>query len=63
MLFYFEMPLLLNFNDALIALACEELDVSVILSFDGDFDHIAWLKRIADFEGIDDALRRGPSST
>ena len=46
----------LNFNDALIALACKELGMSFILSFDGDFDNVAWLRRIADFESINDAL-------
>lgn len=36
----------LNFNDALIALACKELDISHILSFDSDFDQISWLTRL-----------------
>jgi len=27
------------------ALACRELDVDIIVSFDGDFDSIPWLKR------------------
>jgi len=34
--------------DALMALACQELGVSAIVSFDGDFDHVAWLRRISD---------------
>ena len=38
----------LNFHDALMALACQELGVSAIVSFDGDFDHVAWLRRISD---------------
>jgi len=38
----------LNFHDALMALACQELDISAIVSFDGDFDHVAWLQRISD---------------
>lgn len=36
----------LNFHDALIALACQELDMSYIASFDRDFDQIAWLTRL-----------------
>jgi predicted nucleic acid-binding protein len=36
----------LNYHDALMALACRELGVSVIVSFDGDFDDIAWLERV-----------------
>jgi Predicted nucleic acid-binding protein, contains PIN domain len=37
----------LNFNDALIALVCRELGISLIASFDADFDHIPWLRRVA----------------
>jgi predicted nucleic acid-binding protein len=37
----------LNFHDALIALGCQELGIEYIASFDGDFDRIAWLKRLA----------------
>jgi predicted nucleic acid-binding protein len=37
----------LNFNDALIALACREREISAIASFDSDFDRIDWLQRIA----------------
>ena len=36
----------LNYHDALMALACRELDVRLIVSFDGDFDGIAWLTRV-----------------
>jgi predicted nucleic acid-binding protein len=36
----------LNFNDALIALACRERGIPAIASFDADFDRVAWLKRI-----------------
>src|SRR3990172_5418020 len=32
----------INFHDALIALACKELDINVVVSFDGDFDEISW---------------------
>lgn len=35
----------LNFHDALIALACQELEIEMILSFDRDFDEIPWMKR------------------
>jgi len=38
----------LNFNDALIALACRERDIPAIASFDADFDQITWLKRVAE---------------
>jgi predicted nucleic acid-binding protein len=37
----------LNFNDALIALACRERGIPAIASFDSDFDQVNWLKRIA----------------
>lgn len=37
---------MLNFHDALIALACQELGVRLLVSFDPDFDHIPWLTRI-----------------
>ena len=37
----------LNFNDALIALACRERDISAIASFDADFDQVSWLHRLA----------------
>ena len=30
------------------AMACQELGISAIVSFDGDFDHVAWLRRISD---------------
>lgn len=37
----------LNFNDALIALACQQRGIKFIASFDGDFDRLSWLKRIS----------------
>ena len=37
----------LNFNDALIALACRERGIPAIASFDGDFDRVPWLRRVA----------------
>ncbi|MBU6360664.1 MAG: type II toxin-antitoxin system VapC family toxin [Chloroflexi bacterium] len=36
----------LNFNDALIAIACKAYEIEHILSFDSDFDQITWLTRI-----------------
>lgn len=36
----------LNYHDALMALACRELGISVIVSFDADFDSIVWLERV-----------------
>lgn len=37
----------LNFNDALIALACRERGLPAIASFDADFDHVPWLRRVS----------------
>jgi predicted nucleic acid-binding protein len=37
----------LNFNDALIALACRERDIPALISFDPDFDRLSWLRRVA----------------
>jgi predicted nucleic acid-binding protein len=42
----------LNFNDSLIALACQERNIPAIASFDTDFDQIAWLHRLARPEDI-----------
>lgn len=42
----------LNFNDALIALACRERDIPAIASFDADFDQVAWLHRLARPEDV-----------
>ena len=36
----------LNFNDALISLACRERHIEAIASFDPDFDKVTWLKRV-----------------
>ena len=36
----------LNFNDALIALACQQRNILSIASFDTDFDQISWLRRL-----------------
>ena len=40
----------LNFNDALIALVCRELEIKTLVSFDKDFDNIGWLSRVAQIE-------------
>jgi predicted nucleic acid-binding protein len=37
----------LNFNDALIALACQRRGILAIASFDPDFDQVPWLRRLA----------------
>lgn len=37
----------LNFNDALMALACREREIPLIASFDPDFDRVSWLKRVS----------------
>ncbi len=37
----------LNFNDALIALSCRNRSIPFLASFDRDFDHAAWLTRVA----------------
>jgi predicted nucleic acid-binding protein len=37
----------LNFNDALIALACRERGIPAIASFDADFDRVPWLRRLS----------------
>jgi predicted nucleic acid-binding protein len=42
----------LNFNDALIALACREREIPAIASFDGDFDPVTWLRRLAHPEDL-----------
>jgi predicted nucleic acid-binding protein len=42
----------LNFNDALIALACRERGIPAIASFDTDFDQVAWLRRLARPEDV-----------
>jgi len=36
----------LNFNDALIALACRERNIPAPASFNADFDEITWLPRV-----------------
>ena len=48
---------MLNFHDALIALACQERGIHVIASFDGDFDQVKWLRRLASLEDVTAAWR------
>jgi predicted nucleic acid-binding protein len=43
----------LNFNDALIALACRQRGIRYVASFDRDFDTIYWLTRLAKPEDLD----------
>lgn len=38
----------LNFHDALMALACQNLEVRFLVSFDTDFDRLPWLTRLSD---------------
>jgi predicted nucleic acid-binding protein len=33
-------------------LVCQELGLGWIISFDGDFDEVAWLSRVADLSGV-----------
>ncbi|MDH7485445.1 MAG: PIN domain-containing protein [Anaerolineae bacterium] len=42
----------LNFNDALIALACRERGIPAIASFDPDFEQVPWLRRLARPEDV-----------
>jgi len=46
----------LNFHDALMALICRERGVSVLVSFDQDFDQIDWLTRVGDAADVAKAL-------
>lgn len=49
----------LNFHDALMALVCRELGVSVIISFDQDFD---WLTRVGSAAEVATALHRNAAT-
>lgn len=53
----------LNFNDALIALACRERSIEALASFDRDFDTISWLKRVAAPEAIKTVVAAHEKST
>jgi len=48
----------LNFHDALMALICREQDISVLVSFDQDFDQIGWLARVDSATGVAELLRQ-----
>lgn len=48
----------LNFNDALIALACRERHIPYLASFDADFDAIAWLQRIERHDELPAAIHK-----
>ena len=37
----------LSFNDALIAISCRKRNISLLASFDADFDRVPWLKRVS----------------
>jgi predicted nucleic acid-binding protein len=43
----------LNFNDALIAISCRNRRIPLLASFDADFDHLAWLRRVAQPDDFD----------
>lgn len=47
----------LNFHDALMALACGELGVRFVASFDRDFDRVPWVSRLADAARVQALLR------
>jgi len=42
----------LNFNDALIALACRYRKIPMIASYDEDFEHVEWLRRVSQPENL-----------
>lgn len=46
----------LNFHDALIMLLCREWGITVLVSFDEDFDRVNWLTRISTPSVIADVL-------
>ena len=52
----------LNFHDALIALVCREQGISVLVSFDNDFDEVDWLIRVGNVEEVEKALKTDKSS-
>jgi predicted nucleic acid-binding protein len=48
----------LNFHDALMALICREQGVSVLVSFDQDFDQVDWLTRVDSAAEVAEALQQ-----
>lgn len=53
----------LNFHDALIALACRDWDISMLVSFDRDFDQIDWLIRAGNATQVVEALQHDAEQT
>lgn len=53
----------LNFHDALMALICRERGISVLVSFDRDFDQIDWLTRVGNAADVPGMLGRDRSGT
>ena len=49
----------LNFHDALMALICRGRGISVLVSFDQDFDQIDWLTRVGSASEVARALQEG----
>lgn len=47
-----------NFHDALMALICREKGISVLVSFDQDFDHVDWLTRTDNAAEVATTLQR-----
>ena len=50
----------LNFNDGLIALACRERQIRLLASFDGNFDMLTWVTRVATPDEVAAALAAPP---
>jgi len=48
----------LNFHDAMIALGCRELGISIIVSFDRDFDQVTWLTRVETPDAVMTGLKQ-----
>lgn len=47
----------LNFHDALIATYCREQNISILVSFDRDFDQLEWLTRVNSATEVSEVLR------
>jgi predicted nucleic acid-binding protein len=47
----------LNFHDALIATYGREQQISILVSFDRDFDQIKWLTRVSNATEVSNVLR------
>ena len=46
----------------MIALVCREQGISVLVSFDNDFDEVDWLIRVGNVEEVERALKTDKSS-